>query len=336
MKLATSLVLASTGLAAAKKPVAAKKAVDLTASQKIAGRHARKLVRASRKLEDEDNEDNQEEEDEYYFLTNYRMKFVQCVADYKIQGDDAYESSAVIYRLCPNDAQSESAFGCTEDESYGDYVVGINTYTEAIAENMREEAEANGQEDDDEFDLNEYAQCGEADMEMDEDEDEGRKRKLEEVDYYYIGPKCVNVMDSKGKKIVGTDIALDFFADETCTTEAQVSYYELTGQEIPYSTGLGLYQEATKCASYNEDGELEIKEVCQQLVEDVAYRCDAVYQGGCEKIEALEAELKASEAKMSGGKVFGIVLLVFVILGAGYYFFMKKKQKDAQNSLLNN
>mmetsp|Transcript_1477 Transcript_1477/g.4263 ORF Transcript_1477/g.4263 Transcript_1477/m.4263 type:complete len:263 (-) Transcript_1477:688-1476(-) len=208
MKLATSLVLASTGLAAAKKPVAAKKAVDLTASQKIAGRHARKLVRASRKLEDEDNEDNQEEEDEYYFLTNYRMKFVQCVADYKIQGDDAYESSAVIYRLCPNDAQSESAFGCTEDESYGDYVVGINTYTEAIAENMREEAEANGQEDDDEFDLNEYAQCGEADMEMDEDEDEGRKRKLEEVDYYYIGPKCVNVMDSKGKKIVGTDIAV--------------------------------------------------------------------------------------------------------------------------------
>ena len=205
MKLATSLVLASTGLAAAKKPAAAKKAVDLTASQKIAGRNARKLVRASRKLEDAEQED-QAEEDEFYFLTNYRMKFVQCVADYKVQGDEGYESSAVIYRLCPNDVESQSAFGCTDDESYGDYVVGINTYTEAIAENMREEAEANGQQDDDEFDLGEYSQCVEADMEM--GDDEGRKRKLEQVDFYYIGPKCVNVMDSKGKKIVGTDIAV--------------------------------------------------------------------------------------------------------------------------------
>ena len=207
MKLATSLVLASSGLAAAKKPAAAKKAVDLTASQKIAGRHARKLVRASRKLEDaEQNNEDQAEEDEFYFLTNYRMKFVQCVADYKVQGDEGDESSAVIYRLCPNDVESQSAFGCTDDESYGDYVVGINTYTEATAENMREEAEANGQQDDDEFDLGEYSQCVEADMEM--GDDEGRKRKLEQVDFYYIGPKCVNVMDSKGKKIVGTDIAV--------------------------------------------------------------------------------------------------------------------------------
>jgi len=330
MKIAASLVLASAGAASA-----AKKAVDLTASHKVSGSSARKLIRASRKLEENQEE---EEEDEFYFLSQYRMKFVQCVAGEQVPGEDAYESSAVIYRLCPlTDVESTSAFGCTDDEAYGDYVVGINTFTQAVAQNMAWEREQAGYEDDGEFNLEDYAECREADMDMDEDEDEGRKRKLEEQwDQYYIGPKCVNVMDSKGKKIVGTDIALDFFADETCTTEAQVSYYELTGQEIPYSTGLGLYQEATKCASYNEDGELEIKEVCQQLVEDVAYRCDAVYQGGCEKIEALEAELKASEAKMSGGKVFGIVLLVFVILGAGYYFFMKKKQKDAQNSLLNN
>jgi len=202
MKLATSLVLASAGLAAAKKPVAAKKAVDLTASHKVSGHSARKLIRASRKLEENQAD---EEEDEFYFLTKYRMKFVQCVADYKVQGDDGYESSAVIYRLCPNDVESESAFGCTDDESYGDYVVGINTYTQAIAENMREEAEANGQEDDGEFDLGDYAECREADMNMDEN-DEGRK--LEQVNYYYIGPKCVNIMDSKGKKVIGTDIAV--------------------------------------------------------------------------------------------------------------------------------
>ena len=93
----------------------------------------------------------------------------------------------------------------------------------------------------------------------------------------------------------------DFFAEETCTTESTTSYYELTGQQIPYSTGLGLYQDATKCASYNDDGELEAKEVCQNLLENVIYRCDATYQGGCETIEALEAELKASDEEEAKG-----------------------------------
>ena len=72
---------------------------------------------------------------------------------------------------------------------------------------MREEAVANSQQNDDEFDLGDYARCAEADMEM--GDDQGRKRKLEEQwNQYFIGPKCVNIMDSKGKKIVGTDIAV--------------------------------------------------------------------------------------------------------------------------------
>jgi hypothetical protein len=204
MKLATSLVLASAGLAAAKKPVAAKKAVDLTASHKVSGHSARKLIRASRKLEENQAD---EEEDEYYFLSQYRMKFVQCVAGEQVPGEDAYESSAVIYRLCPlTDVESTSAFGCTDDEAYGDYVVGINTFTAAIAQNMAWEREQAGYEDDGEFDLEDYAECREADLNMDEN-DEGRK--LEEQEYqYFIGPKCVNVMDSKGKKVIGTDIAV--------------------------------------------------------------------------------------------------------------------------------
>ena len=197
MKIAASLVLASAGAASA-----AKKAVDLTASRKVSGSSARKLIRASRKLEE--NDQDQQEEDEFYFLTNYRMKFVQCLAGEQVQGDDGYESSAVIFRLCASGAESTSAFGCTDAESYGDYVVGINTYTQAIAENMREEAEANGQEDDGDFDLGDYAQCAEADMDM----DNGRKLDEEEWNQYFIGPKCVNVMDSKGKKVVGTDIAV--------------------------------------------------------------------------------------------------------------------------------
>ena len=203
MKIAASLVLASAGAASA-----AKKAVDLTASHKVSGHSARKLIRASRKLEENQAE---EEEDEYYFLSDYRMKFVQCVAGEQVRGDDAYESSAVIYRLCPNDVdvESKSAFGCTDEEAYGDYVVGINTFTQAIAQNIAWEREQAGYEDNGEFDLEDYAQCAEADLEGDDEgDDEGRKRKLEQWNQYFIGPKCVNVMDSKGKKIVGTDIAV--------------------------------------------------------------------------------------------------------------------------------
>ena len=203
MKIAASLVLASAGAASA-----AKKAVDLTASHKVSGHSALKLIRASRKLEENQAE---EEEDEFYFLSQYRMKFVQCVAGEQVPGDDAYESSAVIYRLCPlTDVESTSAFGCTDEEAYGDYVVGINTFTQAIAQNIAWEREQAGYEDDGEFNLEDYAECREAEFNMEEDEnDEGRKlEEQEQWNQYFIGPKCVTVMDSKGKKIVGTDIAV--------------------------------------------------------------------------------------------------------------------------------
>ena len=72
---------------------------------------------------------------------------------------------------------------------------------------MAWEREQAGYEDDGDFDLEGYSQCAEADLEMDEN-DEGRKLEEEQDGQYFIGPKCVNVMDSKGKKVVGTDIAV--------------------------------------------------------------------------------------------------------------------------------
>lgn len=322
MKLATTLVLATSGV------VSAKTAVDVTAAHKMSGKATRSLVRASRKLDDQNNQ-NQEEEDEFYFLKNYRIKYVSCFAGTQVAGEDMYESSAVQYRLCPlTDVESKSAFGCTDEEAYGDYVVGINTFTEAIAQNIAWEQEQAGYENNDEFNLEEYARCAEADMDMEQNNnnqnDEGRK--LEQEQFYFIGPKCVEVME--GKKVVATDIAMGFFTDEACAYEAEgVSYYELTGMEIPYSSGLGLYQEAVKCESYNDNGEMEIKEICQRLLEEPAYRCDAVYQGGCDYIEELDVELKKAEAGMSGGMKFLIALIVIGVLGGAAWFFYKKKQK---------
>ena len=121
---------------------------------------------------------------------------------------------------------------------------------------------------------------------------------------------------------------MSLYTEETCTTETDEDYYyQLTGQNIPYSSGMGLYQEAIKCEYTNEDYETEIKEVCQRLVEDVAIRCDAVYQGGCDTIEEMDAELKAAEASMSGGMKFLIALIVICVIGGAAYFMVKKKQK---------
>ena len=71
--------------------------------------------------------------------------------------------------------------------------------------------------------------------------------------------------------------------------------------------------------------------MCMRLIENPALRCDAMHQSGCEEIESLEAELKASEAKGNGGKVFLIILIIAAALGGGYWFLKKKKEKDAAN-----
>ena len=139
--------------------------------------------------------------------------------------------------------------------------------------------------------------------------------------YYFTYPPSFYIMSLP---------QLGFFSDEYCTTDSTTSYYEFTGQEIPYSSG-GLGGQYSSCSNYNEDGELEAKDMCMRLIENPALRCDAMYQNGCEEIESLEAELKASEAKGNGGKVFLIILIIAAALGGGYWFLKKKKEKDAAN-----
>ena len=58
---------------------------------------------------------------------------------------------------------------------------------------------------------------------------------------------------------------LGFFSDEYCSTESSTSYCEFTGQEIPYSSG-GLGGQYSSCSNYNDDGELEAKDMCMRLI----------------------------------------------------------------------
>mmetsp|Transcript_29537 Transcript_29537/g.59930 ORF Transcript_29537/g.59930 Transcript_29537/m.59930 type:complete len:343 (+) Transcript_29537:99-1127(+) len=329
MKLSSTLALfASTiGLTAASKPV------DFTAAHKVSGGNVKSLLRSSRRIGGDQRRLDQE--DEFSFLRDYRLKYVMCVDDYQVYGEDAYEYGAVVYRLCPmTDVETTSQFGCTDEEAYGDYVVGINTFTMAIAEHEQQEAEQNGGNynaqyyNGEEFELQEYAECREAEMEQNENDnqnDEGRRLEGNQQGYF-IGPKCIDVVNAKGK-VIATDIALELFTDEMCSTPSSTSWYELTGMTIPYSTGMDMYQKAVTCGGYNENGEYEIAEICQRLLEEPSYRCDATYSGGCEEIESLEADLKASESKMSGGMIFLIVIIVLAVLGLGVWFFMKQKSK---------
>lgn len=311
----------------------AKKSVTTGAARsvKMSNKATRSLVKQSRKLEED--EDEQEEDEEWGFLMGYKVKFVMCAAGEKIMGEGEYEYSSVVYRLCPDDATNdkESAFGCTDEEAYGDYVVGINTYVGAVSEALERAQENNNNNrrklDEDEFQLNEYAECREADMDMDEDDEGRKKRKLEQEQMFYIGPACNEE---------GDDIVLDFFSNEACTTKAvsPYTYYELTGQNIPYYDGglanLVAKNGFTSCTQY-DDGNYEVSEMCQEIYEN-AGKCDATSSYSCDTIETLEAELKAAESPSSAGKVFLIIILVLLTLGLGWWAFklyQKKKQAEA-------
>ena len=307
---ATTLLLAAA--------IGAAKAAD---TQRLNGRAVSALRKVSRRLDEEDNQE-EEEEDEFSFLTNYDLTFVQCAAGQKVAGDDSYEYSSVVYRLCPAGVTSKSVFGCSDDEAYGDYVVGINTYTQAIAQAMQQAKEEYCEnygcdDEEDEFNLEEYAECREADLEMEEEEEENedRKRKLDEeyAEYYFIGPQCSSD---------GMDIELGFFSDETCTTTSETSFYELVGSSLPYSEG-GLSGGKTSCYTKNDDGDVEAAEICTEMFESVAIRCDAMYDSGCSTIQELNSSLKRGGA----GKAFLVILIVGAI-GAGAYYFVQQKKKN--------
>ena len=173
---------------------------------RVSGAVAKRIISQSRKLEEDEEEE--EEEDENAFILDYQLNFVKCAAGEKFLNEEGeYESSSVIFRLCPSNsscgADETNAFGC--DEGYGDFITGINTFVDAYAETLNEDRRRRLEEDEEEeFRLEEYAQCEEADFpdeEDEEDEDDRRKmkvkrtnRKLEDEEevQFFIGPACTD------------------------------------------------------------------------------------------------------------------------------------------------
>jgi len=273
----------------------------------------------------EDNGDDEAQDEEYQFLQNYSLKLIGCATGEKSQGEDGeYEYSSVVFRLCPVDAcDEELELGCKE--GYGDYVVGINTFTEQW---LRDKEEDMQNDQDDQWDMNEFAECREYENDQDGDDQNGQNNQV-----YYVGPTCAED---------GT-IKLGFFSDYTCTTVPEDTTFEdiSNGWSLPYSDG-GLISSACEgCAGYNENGEWELSEMCADLYENSGKKCETEgmeyysqygkTDSGCEYIAEAFPSTVASSSK-AGIVIMWIIIALLVVGGAFFVYtkwWMKRKQGSA-------
>lgn len=279
----------------------------------------KKLLSKARRLEDNNNNQNEDqEEEEYAFLMNYNLKMIQCVADEQIRNPEngEYEYGAAIFRLCPEGCDSDSEYGCAS--GHGDFVVGLQTFVQAYFEDQRDNMYY-----DDNFKVDEYAEC----REYEQENDDGNNNNAYA---YFIGPACTDD---------GKDVKLAMFYDEACSqVPEEVTFEDVSnGWALPYGEGGLVSTSCLACAEYDE-GNYELKEMCEQLYEQSgkcetgmeSYHYYGKQEGSCEYIESL---MPAQKGSGSGAKAFGWVVFILVVVGAfSAYAMWWKKKKAGQAS----
>merc|ERR1712176_1348004 len=142
--------------------------------------------------------------------------------------------------------------GCSE--GYGDMLVGLTTFVEAYMEDVKQQQEENDQEEEeDEWDLEKFAKCEEYDP--DENADDANQGAWENYQFF-VGPTCTE--DELGLK-------LELFTDQYCTQVSETSFETISnGWTLPYSSGGLVSTYCSSCTQYNDDGEAEIRELCQE------------------------------------------------------------------------
>ena len=286
---------------------------SMMATSATAASHAatRNLLSKARRLEDA-NEDAEEEE--YAFLGNYELKMVNCKAGEQVRDPETgeYEYNAVVFRLCPKDeCDSDLTTGCSS--GHGDYVVGLNSFVQAYFEDQRDNMQY-----DDAFKVDEYTECREYEQENDD------ANQNDQAYPYYIGPACTED---------GADVKLELFYDETCSSVPEgVTFSDISnGWTLPFGTGGLISTSCQSCMEYNDDGEYELKEMCQELYQDSG-KCETnmesfhyygKQEGSCEYISELLPAIKGSG---SAAKAFGWTVFILVVVGAfcAYAMWWKK------------
>merc|ERR1711865_849328 len=291
-------------------------AATISGSKTISSKTAAKLVR--RRLDDA-------EEEEFAFLGNYAIKVVGCKKELEqpVKNEEGeYEYSAVLLRLCPaaDGCDSDTVGGC--DSGYGEMLVGMSTFVEAYFEDQEDDENDDG---DDNFEVDKYAKCEEYDPQDNADDDANAWENYE----FFVGPTCTE--DGLGLK-------LELFTDEYCTQVSETTFETISnGWQLPYSTGGLVSTNCQSCSEYNDDGEAEIKEICQQSYENAAMKCEEgmeifSYYGqniaGCETL----AEMFPAARGSSGGAIFGWIVLASVVVGlVGYIAWWRKKKATSEN-----
>jgi len=290
--------------------------VSTAAAATISSKTAEKLVR--RRLDEE------EEEEEYAFLGNYDVKLVGCKTELEqpiMNEQGEYEYSAVLLRLCPASEGCDSATESGCDSGYGEMLVGMSTFVEAYFEDQRENMEE--EDGDDNFEVDKFAKCEEYDP--DENADDANQGAWENYEFF-VGPTCTE--DELGLK-------LELFTDQYCTQVSETSFETISnGWTLPYSSGGLVSTYCSSCTEYDDDGEMEIRELCMQSYEDAAYKCEESmeyysYYGqnnqGCETLAEMFPMAKSS----SGGKIFGWIVLAVVVVGLVFYVIWWRQKKSA-------
>jgi hypothetical protein len=268
-------------------------------------------------LED-NNQNEQQEEEEFAFLGYYDVKVVGCKSELEqpVQNEEGeYEYEAVLLRLCPSDAgcDSDTTHGCTS--GYGEMLVGVSTFVEAYFEDQRDNMQW-----DDNFEVDKFSKCEEYKPENDDDNQNWENYQ------FFIGPTCSED---------GLDIKLEFFTDEYCTQVSEIEFETVSnGWALPYSDGGLVSTQCNACTEYNDNGELELREMCMQSYEQAAMKCEEgmEYYGyygqntqGCETLATMFPQAKSG----SGGKIFGWIVLAVVLVGlAGYIVWWRKKKSS--------
>lgn len=287
-------------------------ALFLTASTVSAGSViTANLMKSARRLDQ-----NAAAEDEYSFLAGYQLKLITCKSGetYLNPQSGAYESSSVVFRLCPTtgDCSDDGNQGC--GAGYGDFVTGLNSFVTEYLEDKRDDMQT-----DDNFKVEELGECRQY---------EGDKDGEDDGTVYYVGPACSD--DGAGVKVA-------MFTDESCSTPStDVTFEELSnGITLPYSTGGLVSNYCESCNNYNDKGELS--EMCTNLYM-YAGRCETKmetfhYTGqNTESCDAISALVPKSSKSGTGGKVVGWLFFIFVAVGIGAFAFTAMKKKKDEKS----
>lgn len=347
---------------------------DLTADSVLGNR----ILSKARRLD--------EDEADFSWVSGYSLKFQGCfhVSQWNAEAQDEEDvrimtKRLIRFRLCP--ASSCSA-GC--DSGYGDYIIDMNTYVNAYleskeelerqaCENLEENVCDCEEKDDDQFDeeecmsecyadnnmgycekdeedefqLNDYLECGQ--FEVPDDDGNGRRLEEEEEEVqYFIGPYCTNQ---------GGSIYLGMFTDDTCTEFADnnggaSTYKSFVGSKLPYSSKNIVGSECVSCLMAKEERdddqaeeeEDEVSEVCEMLYGS-AGKCesnldiDDPNENGCTFMEGIKIIRKSgivsteTPAPSKTASAFIGIFAVSTCLLAAYVYFLKSKMDKSKINL---